>query len=380
MRILVINGSSDLYGANRILAETLEILAAKNKIVLILPSTGPFNIYIKELIPAIEVIVLEEIPTVSRKMFTLGGIFKSLQNYLSSYKSLKKIVLQYEIELAYINTLACFLCLKMCKGMGLKNVVHVHEIIESPKSAAVLINKLSLRWADQVIAVSNAVRNNLAVFVPEKTVAEKVKVIRNGIPSVSLGLQSLQEEKIKITLIGRIKPEKGIWFFLDAIGSLDEHTAANCSFYIIGGAAPGGEHFVGQLKADISKHPYGQYISYIEFISDVTEWQVKSDILVVPSLMKDPFPTTVLEAMRVAKPVIATNNGGAAEAIKDNITGCLISPGDVTSFSDNLKKLIVNPDLREQMGKDGFKRFEEHFLKIHYQRKIRDFFGGEMIN
>ncbi|MFC6099507.1 glycosyltransferase family 4 protein [Olivibacter domesticus] len=379
MRILVINGSSDLYGANRILAETLEILAVKNQLVLVLPSTGPFNSYIQELIPTIEVIVLERLPTVSRKMFTLTGIFTSLRNYLSSYRSLKNIIKQHHIELAYINTLACFLCLRMCRSLKLKSVTHVHEIIESPKIAAILINKLSLRWADRVIAVSNAVKDNLAVFVPEKTVNEKVTVIRNGIPSVSPNLAVQHDAKIKITLIGRIKPEKGIWFFLDAINLLDQQTAAKCHFYIIGGAAPGGDHFVEKLQQDIATHIYQPHISYVAFIPDVTSWQQESDILVVPSIMKDPFPTTVLEAMRVAKPVIATNNGGAAEAIVDKVTGYLISSGNVTSFANNLTALINDQNLRQQMGQNGLKRFEEHFLKIHYQRKINSFFGDHVV-
>ena len=50
------------------------------------------------------------------------------------------------------------------------------------------------------------------------------------------------------------------------------------------------------------------------------------DFALVPSNMPDPFPTTVLEAMSIGLPVIATNNGGAKEAIIDNVTGLLIDP------------------------------------------------------
>ena len=44
--------------------------------------------------------------------------------------------------------------------------------------------------------------------------------------------------------------------------------------------------------------------------------------------MKDPFPTTVLEAMSAGKAVIASDTGGAKEAIDDNETGFLITANE----------------------------------------------------
>lgn len=375
MRILVINGSSDLYGANRILAETMEILSKHHQLVLVLPDDGPLLPFVKKLIPGLEVIVVPNLPTVSRKMFTPSGVIRSFKNYLSCYQQLKKIKKSYQCNLAYINTLSCFLCIKMCKQLGLPTLVHVHEIIEQPKSAAIMINKLSMKWSDRAIAVSHAVANNLALFTSTTLVNKKVSVIHNGIPAVPInGVVPLQENQVAVTLIGRIKPEKGIWFFLDAIALLDPETVSLSKFHIVGGAAPGGEHFVEKLRADIEAHPYGDAISFTEFRPDVTDLQRASDLLVIPSLMKDPFPTTVLEAMRVAKPVIATNHGGAAEAVKDQETGFLIHPHDKENFAIKLQQLIANAGLRKNLGQNALERFNLLFDKEHYQHRFEQFF------
>ncbi|WP_455578301.1 glycosyltransferase family 4 protein, partial [Campylobacter fetus] len=81
---------------------------------------------------------------------------------------------------------------------------------------------------------------------------------------------------------------------------------------IIGGPAPFGEHHVKKLVEDIATSKVE--IEYISFTPDVSQFVNETDVLVVPSLAKESFPTTVLEGMSCAKTVIATRTGGAVEA------------------------------------------------------------------
>ena len=61
------------------------------------------------------------------------------------------------------------------------------------------------------------------------------------------------------------------------------------------------------------------------------------DILVLPSLLPDPLPTVVLEAMQYGIPVVATPQGGALEMIADNETGIFIPMPDIY---DNVQESI----------------------------------------
>ncbi|GGH80196.1 hypothetical protein GCM10011379_50710 [Filimonas zeae] len=279
----------------------------------------------------------------------------------------------------YVNTQSALFFLRICKNR-VPNVLHVHEIVENPALVAKFINRKSLKWADKIIAVSEPVKGNLLKYAPVRF-SYKVEVVLNGIEDVfggeGRGLNNEGRSKIVITLIGRIKPEKGIWFFLDAIAALSDEVARRCIFNIVGSAAPNGESWVEKLRSDIEHHKFKENIKYTSFITDVSDIQKEADILVVPSLMRDPFPTTVLEAMAAGKPVIATNNGGAVQAISHGETGYLIAPGDIKQFAAYMEQLIENKDLRNSLGLNGrktyasrftMKEFEASFLKTFLTR------------
>ncbi|HEY6978988.1 MAG TPA: glycosyltransferase family 4 protein [Chitinophagaceae bacterium] len=215
--------------------------------------------------------------------------------------------------------------------------------------------------------------------VGKKKGEKKVVTVLNGISDKYRPLNAKQDENSSktITLIGRIKPEKGIWFFLDAISLLPQEYIKKSRFIIIGGSAPGGEHFLEKLESDIKKHSARDYIKYYSFIPDISNSLNESDIIVVPSLMRDPFPTTILEGLSAAKPVIATNNGGAIQSIKDTETGFLIEPLDKVKFADRLKQLIGCDPLRKQMGEKArqeyLKRFTLEIFETNFIKEVEEF-------
>jgi len=81
------------------------------------------------------------------------------------------------------------------------------------------------------------------------------------------------------------------------------------------------------------------------------------------------FPRSILEAMRAGLPVVASDVGGIKESVVDGSTGFLIPRGDVSILKDRLLKLIKNPTLRQKMGREGRKRFEENFTFAHMLEK-----------
>ena len=371
--ILVVNGSSDLYGANRILSETISILLADgHKVFVLLEEEGPFVAYLMERHLAAQIVFFKNLPNISRKMFNLQGLYASQRNYVRIKRFLRKFITSHHIDIAYINTLSCVISAVAVKRLGVRTFVHIHEIIDQPKIAAILINRLAIRYSDFIVSVSRAVTNNLLKFSPSSK--ECVYTVSNGIPDLDIDPDAgatTENKLLQITLIARIKPEKGIWFFLEAIDKLGP-LSLKCQFNIIGGPAPNGEHYVDQLKLDIKRHSYNSQINYVPFTPDVLAFQQAADIIVVPSLMKDPFPTTVLEGMRVGKPVIATNNGGAAEAVVHGKSGYLIDPSNISELVSAIRALIENPNLRYEFGMEGRRRFLKNFCSDIFRDKFLD--------
>lgn len=367
MRIVVINATTDLYGANRILSLALQAFPPSCKIQLLLPDLqGPLVTFIKTNNPKVEVLACPYLPVIQRKMFSISGGLQAVKLVKNFSVFLKSEHANEPVDLLYINTLSNFLVLPIAKRMKIKTLVHVHEILESPKIVSYIINKFSLKWSSTTLAVSNAVKSNL--LKSSAKYQSKIKVIHNGIPDlIDTSLPAASNTgKCIITLLARIKPEKGIWYFLDALALL--RNKQNLRVRIIGGPAPFGEKYVDQLKRDVKESPIE--IEYISFTSETSKYLNETDILVVPSIMKDPFPTTVLEGMCCGKTVVATDTGGAAEAIIDGLSGILIKNNDAKQFAIVLENLISDSSERKRLGAKARERYLEHFSISIYLEKM----------
>lgn len=368
--ILVVNSTLDLYGANRILTFVLQILQKKFNIVLLLPTTnGPLIEHLKQNGVSFELLVFQEIPIIQRKMFSIVGIGTSIKQLLIFFNFIKKLRNKQDFEFVFINTLSNVLCLPIFCFLKFKIFTHVHEILESPRLVAKTINWMCLKYSSNVIVVSDAVRKNL--LDENKKYSNKVEVIHNGIKDLIDNKSVSIRQSCIITLISRIKPDKGIWFFLNALAKIKNKDKVKIR--IIGGPPPFGEFLIEKLKSDIATLKMD--IEYIGFTDNVNYYLNETDILVVPSLMKDPFPTTVLEGMSCAKPVVATNTGGSIEAIEDQKSGILINPNDESSFAEVIDELVENQAKRKEIGIEARRRFLDKFSIDSFENRLSQYFS-----
>jgi glycosyltransferase involved in cell wall biosynthesis len=73
------------------------------------------------------------------------------------------------------------------------------------------------------------------------------------------------------------------------------------------------------------------------------------------------FSNSILEYMAAGKPVVATDVGGATEAIIENETGFLVAPNDDEALAERLCRLFDDHMLCEKMGREGRRRVKERF-------------------
>ncbi|KEO73455.1 glycosyltransferase family 4 protein [Anditalea andensis] len=370
MRILVINATTDLYGANRILSLALKTFPSESRIQLLLPELkGPLVAFIEKNNPGVIMVECPSLPVIQRKMFSISGGLQAIKLVKDFYRFLKYEHQKEPIDLLYVNTLSNFLVLPIASRLKIKTLVHVHEILESPKIVSQIINKYSLKWATSILAVSHAVKDNL--LKAGSSFEDKIKVIHNGIPDLFSPDTTFKNDpdKCTITLIARIKPEKGIWYFLEALDLIKDKSSVRVR--IIGGPAPFGEKYVNKLIQDITKSVIE--IQYIPFTTEVSKYLNATDILVVPSIMKDPFPTTVLEGMCCAKAVVATDTGGAAEAIVHGQSGLLIKNDDTHRFALELDNLIADASERKRLGVNAREKYMKNFSISSYHNRMSQF-------
>lgn len=97
------------------------------------------------------------------------------------------------------------------------------------------------------------------------------------------------------------------------------------------------------------------------------------DMLLVPAV-REPFGRTLIEAMYLGTPVVATRDGGNPEAIEDGVNGVLVPPDRPESFVEPIYKLRNDPKFRESIVRAAEKRAHASYGVDVHVNKITDIY------
>ena len=84
------------------------------------------------------------------------------------------------------------------------------------------------------------------------------------------------------------------------------------------------------------------------------------DVVVLPSLWEG-LPVSLLEAMAMKKPVIASAVGGIPEVVVPGKTGTLIPPQDAQALANAAIDMLTHPERASEMGLAGYERVQCNF-------------------
>jgi len=241
---------------------------------------------------------------------------------------------------------------------GAKAVVHTAHgfyFLGQPGLSRVFylgLERLASRLTDRFIAVSEsekAVAIEHGLFRPDQVV-----VIENGIelPNLEVDIGQRQQElglepdRPVVGTVSRFNPQKDPATLLRAI-ALVIQAVPEVQFVWCGNGElkPQAEALARRL--DIHEH-----ILFTGYRKDVLEWMALFDVFVVSSLFEG-LPYTLLEAMSVGKPVVATDVVGSRDAVVHGETGLLVPPQDPSALAEAVLRLIRSPDEARRMGRAG---------------------------
>ncbi|MCS4435668.1 glycosyltransferase family 4 protein [Aquiflexum gelatinilyticum] len=373
--VLMLHGSSDLYGASKIFLESVQALKKVGyEVIVVLSEDGPLVEELKALKAEVHI---HKLGILRRKYFSPSGLVNRFKTILKAKSFLETLMSENRITHIYSNTSAVLVGSFLARKKGVKHIWHLHEILLSPGWFVWLMGIIINRYADIVVVVSQAVWDNWKDKVDESKLAllhngidyrpylETKTDIRNEIPN--------SEGKVLIGMIGRINHWKGQGYFLDIAQSLVQ-THENVHFVIVGDAYPGTEHLVTEMEEKVKNSGLQTHVSYLGFRRDIPEILQAFDIFVLPSILPDPFPTVILEAMASGKPVVATAQGGAKEMIVKGETGFLIPWDNAGSASEAISDLVNKKEMREKMGEKGRSRVLEKFSPEAFKKNFQRLF------
>lgn len=171
---------------------------------------------------------------------------------------------------------------------------------------------------------------------------------------------NLKNEQIIILFVGRLVENKGIHVLLEAFSKISEKYS-NAVLVFAGTAGYGNRNVKSELEEYAKKtkvYKRGQII-FTGYIDDkeVPKIYAMGNIMVVPSLLEEPFGVVTIEAMAMGLPLIINRSGGLPEIVDEKCAFILEKNEDLpNNLAKAIEKMICDAELRKRMGEEAYQR------------------------
>lgn len=228
------------------------------------------------------------------------------------------------------------------------------------------LDRLLARRATVVVVNSEAVRRRFPWVQPPK-----MRVVPNGVdlrryaprkPSgEARATWGVPAAAPLIMSVGRFVAYKGYHDLIDA-AALVHRDVPDAHWMLVGDG-----ELRPALAAQAAERGLEKHVHLVGWRDDVAELLSHCDLFVLPS-HGEHFGRVVIEAMAMAKPVVATAAGGVPEIVQDGETGRLVPAADPEALGRAMAGLIRDRATARRLGRAGRQRVEERFsLERHVQ-------------
>jgi glycosyltransferase involved in cell wall biosynthesis len=233
-------------------------------------------------------------------------------------------------------------------------------------SAQKFVERCAFRLAHRVVVNADAVGSMLT---RQGVPAAKIATVYNGLDSArvrppkdftreaalaALGLPS-EPGRVFVTIVANLRHAvKDHSMFLRAAARV--HAEAPEAAFVVAGEG----HLEESLREQASELGIGREVFFIGRCVRVAELLAVSDVCVLSSKAEG-FSNAILEYMAAGRPVVATDVGGAREAVVEGETGHLVASGDDETMAARIVALLKDPTRARAMGERGRVRVEEKF-------------------
>ncbi len=254
-------------------------------------------------------------------------------------------------------------------GMVAASLARVPVRIASRRESAVraakqrMVERGAYRFAHRVVANCEEVRQQL--IHQEGLAEEKVVTLYNGLDMRRLTIASGQAAPSE--MLARLNlPADGSRRFVTIVANMRAHFPGPSPVCLkdhptfLRAAIAGEGELMDETRALASELGLSSDVYFLGRCERVAELLSVSDVCVLSSSAEG-FSNSILEYMAAAKPVVATDVGGAREAVGEGETGFLVRSGDDEAMAERIIDLLRDPARARTMGERGRRVVEEKF-------------------
>jgi glycosyltransferase involved in cell wall biosynthesis len=236
------------------------------------------------------------------------------------------------------------------------------------------LDALANRLNHHVIAVSSSIRTFLCR--KERIPANKISVIYNSVDLLRFSPRSdpsaREEARQKWDLpaaallvggVGRLHYQKNFPLFLEVAAEVCSRIPQ--ARFVIAGEGPERAN----LEEMSQRLGIASRVRFLGFVRNMPELYQSLDLLVLTSHFEG-TPLTVLEAMAMGVPVVASQVDGVAEVLEDGRDGILVPPGRRDLFVKEICRVLQDRNLRQRLSRAGQEKVRRHFSAEAMVRQV----------
>lgn len=374
MRVLFLSHGANLDGgAEKVLLRVIEGLDRKRfEPVVVLPGRGQFSARLEA--AGIPYYLVPQFWMVFRGAKAPVLAVNCLLN-IAPVRRLCRVIAEERIDLVYSNSVVIFGGGVAARLAGVPHVWHVHEFVFCNPSLEFGFGGEVLRraidvLADRVIAVSNAVADDLGLPVTD----EKVSVVPNGLlPQSWAPLPMGQAENLRREL--RVPEHARILVFLGnlvackvperAVEALGHLGRSDVYLTMVGGQ--GEKPTMRRIEQAVARYGLAGRVIMTGYRTDVPRFLAAADVAVVPTLT-EAWGLATAEAMAAGLPVVAGKGGNNVDLIEDGRTGYLVDDGDPKGMARRIEQLLDDEEQRRRMGEAAREASRQYTV----ERQVRE--------
>lgn len=293
--------------------------------------------------------------------------------------ALREIVIRHDINIIhahdYKSDLFAYLLRWKLKHHGLAVISTMHGWALSGVRGRIFwhLDLLLMRQFDRIIAVSHATKEEMVVAgVP----SDLINVIHNGIDTETWSQRQVSSSMRDalglgtafpvIGYVGRISPEKDLETWLRAAALVAQVYPA-AQFVVCGEGRD--NKLLEQLKNLAGALGIARNIHFVGYREDLPSIYANFHIFFLSS-RREGICNSLLEAMAMEIPIVATDVGGTKELVINGKTGCMVAAGEAEAMGRALVALIRDETLRKEMGRVARNHIQEKFSFLSRLRRI----------
>ncbi len=354
LAVVQLAGSAEWAGGEVYLLQLAERLdRARFRLSVICPAEGPLVGRLERLGVSTTVIPMEARLADPRALLALAGSFRRARPH---------IVQSHGARANFYARLAARLAHVPRHISTVHNSLYDYPISPLRRSAYVALDRLTVPWTDTIVCVAQSLARDL--IERSRVPARKIEVIHNGVDLARFDPSRADGERIRrafglgrapvLGIIGRMTPQKDHRTFLSALAQVRK--AVPDARALIVGDGP----LRQEIEAEAARLGAREACCFTGVREDIPDCLAAASVVVLSS-ESEGFPFTVLEALAMARPLVATAVNGVTEIVEPDQTGLLVPPRRPDLLARATLTLLRDPERARALGQTGRKAVEARF-------------------